>query len=297
MQTFQPIVALDARAELGESPIWHAGEKRLYWVDIFRSELHRFDPATGTDESRAFDQALGCFAFRAGGGFLLAMKDGLATLDSWDAQPVPYGDQMLAGKADLRLNDGCTDPAGRFWVGSVNEAKSATDAALYRADADGTVTFLEGGMTTCNSAGFSADGTMFCHADSPSHMLRAYDADPASGALSNRRILHHFPEGKGTPDGGWFDMEGCFWVALFGLSDGGGKVVRLSPQGEILATVEIPTHRTTMIGFGGEDMRTAYVTSARALMSDAELERHPHAGAIFSFQVDVPGVPATPFAG
>lgn len=297
MEKIEPVVALDARAELGESPIWHAQEKRLYWVDIFRSELHRFDPDTGTDECRSFAQPVGCFAFRSGGGFLLAMKDGLATLDSWEADPVPFGEQILAGKPDLRLNDGCTDPAGRFWVGAVNEAKSAADAALYRAEADGTVILVESGMTTCNSAAFSADGTMFCHADSPSHAVRAYDVDPVSGALTGRRILHRFPEGLGTPDGGWFDVEGCYWVALFGLSDGGGKVVRLSPQGEILCTVEIPTHRTTMIGFGGEDMRTAYVTSARALMSDAELERHPHAGAIFSFRVEVPGVPAKPFAG
>jgi sugar lactone lactonase YvrE len=73
-------------------------------------------------------------------------------------------------------------------------------------------------------------------------------------------------------------------------------VVRLSPQGEILQTVMLPVSRPTMIAFGGHDLRTAYVTSARTGLSDAALEAQPHAGAILSFPVDVPGVPEVPFA-
>lgn len=286
-------IALDARAELGEGPRWHAGERRLYWVDIARNELHCFDPASGSDEMRRFDAPVGCFAFRRAGGLLLAMKDGLATIDDWEAAPMPFGEQWLAERPELRCNDGRTDPAGRFWVGTVNMPKSARDAGLYRVEPDGAVALIESGMLTCNGAAFSADGTAFRHADTPSHELRGYDVDPASGALSGRRILRRFPEGRGRPDGGSFDAEGCYWSALFD----GGRVVRLSAQGEILATVELPAQRPTMIVLGGNDQRTAYVTSARTGLSDEALAAQPHAGAIFAFRVDVPGVPEWPFAG
>jgi sugar lactone lactonase YvrE len=286
-------IALDACADLGEGPRWHAGEQRLYWVDIARQELHRFDPASGRDEMRRFDAPVGCFAFRARGGLILAMKDGLALLDDWDAEPLPFGDQILADRPDLRFNDGRTDPAGRFWVGTVNTAKRALDAALYRVEPDGTIAFVEGDMFTCNGAAFNADGTSFRHADTPSHALRAYDADPATGTLAGRRIFHQFEIGKGRPDGGSFDAEGCYWSALFV----GGRVVRLSPDGEILQTIMLPVSRPTMIAFGGADLRTAYVTTARVGLSDADLAGQPHAGAIFAFKVDGPGFPEPPFAG
>lgn len=286
-------VALDARAELGEGPRWHAQEQRFYWVDIARNELHRFDPASGVDEVRVFAAPVGCFAFRAGGGLLLAMKDGLATLADWGAEPVAFGHQLLADRPDLRFNDGRTDPAGRFWAGTVDMAKSAHDAALYRVDADGTITEIEGGMLTCNGAAFSADGRQFRHADTPTHALRGYDVDPATGALSARRIVHQFDMGAGRPDGGSFDAEGFYWSALFD----GSRVVRIAPDGTVVETVHLPVTRPTMIVFGDEDLRTAYVTTARTGLSDDALAAQPLAGAIFSFRVEMPGLPEWPFAG
>jgi len=286
-------IALDAAADLGEGPRWHAAEQRLYWVDINRRELHRFDPATGRDEMRPFDAPVGCFAFRARGGLLLAMKDGLALLDDWAGALRPFGAPILADKPDLRFNDGRTDPAGRFWAGTVNMAKRAPDAALYRVDPDGTITLVENDMLTCNGAAFNAQGTAFRHADTPSHALRGYAVDPATGTLSERRIVHQFEQGRGRPDGGSFDAAGCYWSALFD----GGRVVRLSDAGDILQTVPLPVSRPTMIAFGGADLRTAYVTSARAGLSDADLADQPHAGAILAFRVEVPGLPEPPFAG
>jgi sugar lactone lactonase YvrE len=285
-------VALDARAMLGEGPRWHPGERLLYWVDIARNELHRFDPGTGKDECRTFEAPVGCFAFRASGGLLLAMKDGFATIADWHAEPAPFGQQIFAGRPDIRFNDGRTDPAGRFWAGSVNMAKSARDAALYRLEGDGVITEVEGGMLTCNGAAFTADGTIFFHTDTPSHALRRYAFDPRSGHLSDRALFHQFPLGEGRPDGGSADAEGCYWTALFD----GGRVVRLSPEGDILAEVVLPVKRPTMIAFGDDDLRTAYVTTARSGLSEAELADHPLSGALFRFRVDVPGIHETPFA-
>jgi sugar lactone lactonase YvrE len=221
------------------------------------------------------------------------MKDGFATIDRWGDEPKPLGEQIFADRPHIRFNDGRTDPAGRFWAGSVNMAKSAHDAALYRLAPDGAIVEVEGGMLTCNGAAFTSDGQRFFHSDTPTHAARVYDCDPASGALSNRTILHQFPFGEGRPDGASVDAEGCYWTALFD----GGRVVRLSPGGEILVEVALPAKRPTMIAFGGDDMRTAYVTTARTGLTPEQIEAEPLSGAIFSFRVDVPGLPEWPFAG
>jgi sugar lactone lactonase YvrE len=277
-----PELILDARAELGEGPRWHAAERRLYWVDIARNALHRFDQASGTAEKRVFDEPVGCFAFRKAGGLLLAMKDGFATLDDWDAEPVRFGEPVLAGKPDYRFNDGRVDPWGRFWVGSVDTTKQTGEAALYRLDPDGRVTWIEGEMLTCNGAAFTADGRRFAHANTPSHALRMYDVE--NRRLTNRRTFHQWPIGEGRPDGGSFDEAGCYWTALYD----GGRVARLSPEGEVIGEVALPVTRPTMIVFGGDDRRTAFVTTARV-----EAERQ--SGGIFSFAVETPGVPEWPF--
>lgn len=284
-------IALKTDAELGECPRWHPDERKLYWVDIARCAFHRFDPVTGVNETRHFDAPVGCFAFVEGGGFVLGMKDGFARLTDWDSQPQPCGEQMLAGRAHLRMNDGRTDPAGRFWAGSVDMEKNAHDATLYRLSSDGSIDAIENGMLTCNGAAFDASGTRFFHADTPSHAVRCYDVDVTSGTLRNRRIFHQFPFGEGRPDGGSVDAEGCYWSALFD----GGRVVCLSPDGQIVTTVTLPVSRPTMIAFGGDDLRTAYVTTARIGLSPEQLSREPLAGSLLSFRVETPGLPEHPY--
>ena len=292
-----PALLIDSACDLGEGPRWHEGERRLYWVDIGAKTMHRWDAASGSVETHAFDAPVACFGFRAGGGMVLGMKGGCALVDGWGDAPHPFGAQVLADRPHHRMNDGRVDGAARFWVGSLNGAKDVEDATLYRLDPDGTLTAIESGMTTCNGAAFSGDGSRFVHSDTPSHAVRIYDCDPATGTLSNRRILHQFERGVGPglgrPDGGSFDVEGCYWVALFD----GWRVVRLSPDGELLREVRLPVQRPTMIAFGGEDGCTAFVTSARTGLDAAALAAQPGAGGVFAFRVDVPGVAEFPFAG
>ncbi len=220
------------------------------------------------------------------------MKDGCALIDDWGAPLRPFGPQVLAGKPHHRMNDGRTDAAGRFWIGSMNGAKDALDATLYCLDPNGTLTEIEGGMTTCNGAAFNADGTRFTHADTPSHAVRIYDTDPKTGVLRNRRILHQFEQGTGRPDGGSFDADGNYWSALFD----GSRVVQIAPDGTILRSVALPASRVTMIAFGGDDLRTAFVTTARIGLDDAALAAQPLAGGVFSFRVTTPGLVEHPFA-
>jgi sugar lactone lactonase YvrE len=284
---------LDAGALLGESPRWHAAEARLYWVDIDAHRIHRTDPATGETETMQLDGPVGCVAPRAGGGLIAGLKDGCALIDHWGEPPRPFGPQMLAGIPEQRCNDACVDAAGRFWVGSVTSDKTNPAATLYRLDSDGSLTVMLGGLLTSNGAAFSPDGRTFYHADTPTHALTAYAADPATGALGEGRLFHQFEMGTGRPDGGTVDAEGCYWSALWD----GWRVVRLSPAGELLQTVELPVQRPSMIALGGADMKTAFVTSSGKSLTDEERRDQPHAGGLFTFRVDVPGLAQPGFAG
>ncbi|ALH78898.1 SMP-30/gluconolactonase/LRE family protein [Sphingopyxis macrogoltabida] len=277
---------LDAGALLGESPRWHAAEARLYWVDIEGRKIHRTDPASGADEVMLLGQQVGCIAPRAGGGLVAALEDGCALIDAWGAAPRPFGPAVLAGKPEQRFNDGCVDAAGRLWVGSLTSDKANPAATLYRLDPDGSLIEIFGGLTTSNGAAFSPDGRIFYHADTPTHAVHAYDVDPATGTLGEGRIFHQFEYGNGRPDGAAVDAEGCYWSALWD----GWRVVRLSPAGELLQTIDLPVQRPTMIAFGGADMRTAFVTSAGKNLTDEERRAQPHAGGVFHFRVDVPGL-------
>ncbi|WP_428631045.1 SMP-30/gluconolactonase/LRE family protein [Sphingopyxis sp.] len=284
---------LDAGALLGESPRWSASEQRLYWVDIEGRTIHRADPVTGIDEVMTLDQQVGCVAPRTGGGLVAALEDGCALIDCWGAAPRAFGPAVLADKSAQRFNDGCVDGAGRLWVGSLTSDKAHPTAALYRLDPDGTLTKVFGGLGTSNGAAFSPDGRTFYHADTPTHAIRAYDVEQATGALGNGRVFHQFAFGNGRPDGAAVDAEGCYWSALWD----GWRVVRLSPAGELLQTVETPVQRPTMIAFGGADMQTAFVTSAGKNLSDEERKAQPHAGGVFTFRVDVPGLEQPMFGG
>ena len=284
---------LDAQALLGESPRWHAPEARLYWVDIDAHRIHRTDPATGATETMQLDQPVGCVAPRAGGGLVMGLKDGCALIDAWGEAPRAFGPAVLAGIAEQRFNDGCVDAAGRFWIGSVTRDKSNPGAMLFRLDPDGALTPMLGGLLTSNGAAFSPDGRTFYHADTPTHALHAYAVDPATGALGDGRLFHQFEQGNGRPDGGTVDAEGCYWSALWD----GWRVVRLSPAGEILQTVEMPVQRPSMVALGGADLCTAFVTSAGKDLSDDARGAQPHAGGLFTFRVDVPGIIQPGFGG
>lgn len=282
---------LDAAATLGESPRCY-DDDYLYWVDIAARRLHRTHIHTAQDEFLELEQQIGCIAACESGGFMLAMESGFFRMAKWGDQPTPFGAQILADQPHLRFNDGCVDPKGRWWVGSVTADKSRPDAALYRLTSDGEIRKMFGGLLTSNGAGFSPDHRFFYHADTPTHALNIYDYDVESGTLSAGRILHQFEQGTGRPDGGAADEAGGYWSALFD----GGRVVRLSPDGKILETVDIPAKRPTMISFGGKDRKTAFVTTATTGLTLDERAAAPKSGGVFRFQVEVAGVRNWKFA-
>lgn len=283
-------LALDARATLGECPRWSVREQVLYWVDIAAHTLNRFDPASGQNSSRVFDEPVACFAERRRGGFVLAMRNRFALIDQFDAAPRWLGD-IVETPREGRFNDGRCDSVGHFLAGTIDFQASA--GALYRVDAEGVVVRLAGGVRSANGLAFSPDGQTMYWSDTRNRIVRRWNYEVASGTISHARTFAEFMPDCGRPDGASVDAQGCYWSALYD----GGRVVRLAPDGRVLEEVAVAARHATMIAFGGSDLRTAYVTTACQQLDAGELARHPYSGGIFSFQVQVPGLPEPLFAG
>jgi len=283
---------LDARASLGECPLWSRSERVLYWVDINAPSLNRFDPATGHNDAMPMPESIGSYALREGGGFVVALRSGIHLCDAHGrierrVAPAPYD------PAHHRFNDGRCDPGGRFVVGSMNERRDGASAALYRLDRDLSLTRLFGDMTISNGLAWSPDGGTMYHADTPRRIVRAFDYDVATGTPSGPRTFAQWNGDTERPDGGTIDSAGNYWIAHYR----GGRLVQLSPRGETIAVHRVPAMCPTMCAFGGADLRTLYVTTARQERDAAELARLPQSGGIFALRVDVPGLPEHHFHG
>ncbi len=286
-------VVLDGRAEVAESPVWDADRRVLVWVDIPRGLVHRLDPATGRDVSVALGQPVGAVALRAGGGLVLATRDGFALLDAAEDEvrsEIPVERDRPAN----RMNDGKCDAAGRFWAGTMALDESAGAGTLYRMGTDRRVDVVLANVTMSNGLDWSPDARTFYFVDTSTGGVDAFDHDAATGALTNRRRLVDVDPGDGLPDGLTVDAEGFLWLALWG----GAVVRRYSPVAELDTVVELPVSQVTSCAFGGPDLDELYVTSAAEGLGSGEARRRePHAGAILRIRPGVPGRLPGVFAG
>lgn len=271
----------DARAKLGEGPLWDARTGELLWVDIPAGIVHRFDPLTGAD--RAFDVGgyIGAVVPRAAGGYALAVAEGFAVAtDDGDVTPL-----AAAGHDEtVRMNDGACDSRGRFWAGSMRLDEGPGGGRLFRLDADHSVTAIQDGVTISNGIGWSPDDSLMYYVDTPTHAVDVFDYDIDSGEATNRRQLFAV-EGPGSPDGLIVDAEGLLWVAFWG----GGCVRRYTTDGAIADVVEVPAAHTTKPAFGGPDLTDLYITTAAG--------DEPTAGGLFLARPGVSGMPANAYAG
>ncbi|TCU19998.1 SMP-30/gluconolactonase/LRE family protein [Rhizobium sullae] len=285
MQTGFDLV-LYAKASLGECPLWSVAEQALYFVDIKRCCIHRFDPQTGGLTTLELSEEVGCIGLVAGGGFVAGLRSGIWLIDA-DGKPVRKLAANPEDQAISRFNDGMVDPMGRFIAGTVDESREKGIAGLYRYDRNG-LTQLADGLLTSNGVAFSPDGRRLYHADTLRYTLYTYDYAPETGTASSRQVFARFGSetDRGRPDGGAVDVDGCYWTALFE----GGRVQRYSPDGTLLAEYPVPVKCPTMVSFGGADMRTLYCTSASVGRSEAELEAFPLSGGLFAMRTDVAGL-------
>lgn len=280
-------LVLDARAALGECPLWVERDAALWFTDIKGKALHRFDPRTGAHGTVALPEEIGCFAARTGGGFVAATRSGIWRLDDGGGFAEKLADNP-EDTAASRFNDGRTDPRGRLVAGTIDEPKAGGKASLYRFDRNGLSAPLMTGLTTSNGLAFSPDGRTMYHADTPSFAVYAHDYDPATGAFENRRLFIRFDEtaaDRGRPDGAAVDAEGCYWIALYE----GSRVERYDPDGRRISVHPVPARCPTMPAFGGDGLSTLFVTSARSGRPEAEFGTFPHAGGLFALDAGVRG--------
>ncbi len=282
--------ALDTPMLLGECPLWHGAEATLYWCDIPGKAVHSLTPATGKHRHWTMPNEPGCIALCEGGGLLVALRSGLAFLDTDSGQLTPFADAPY-DTSKIRFNDGRCDAAGRLWVGSIFEPRDREGATLYRVT-QGTLHDFEQPATVSNGLAFSPDNRTLYRSDTTSHTIFKYDFDLNSGDISNRRVLHTFSQDRannygGRPDGGAVDVEGAYWCAMME----GGKLLRISPEGEILREIALPVRCPTMLAFGGPDLRTLYITTSRNGRPEAELAQYPLSGCLLTMEIDVAGLP------
>ena len=283
-------VVLAANADLAESPVWDSEDDVLWWVDIFRGEVHRFDPSSGRDEKFQLAGPVGSLALRRSGGLIVALRDGLYTYQlGGDVRPLALPEPE---RRHNRFNDGRTDRRGRFWVGSLHLDETEPTGALYRLDPDARCTRMADGIYASNGTAFSPDGRTGYHADSQRGVVWHFDCDPDSGALSNRRVFIEIERRQGAPDGAIVDRDGCYWLT----HASGWRIVRYDPQGRVDRVLQLPVEIPTSAAFGGRDGRTLFITTARYSLSPEALSIQPLAGSILAIDVGVGGEADTRFA-
>lgn len=288
---------VEARNTLGEGPIWDAEEQALYWLDITERIIHRYEPGSGAIRRWRTPSEVGSIALRRNGdGMVGGFRSGIGFF-SPQSEKLEITHAPEAALAENRFNDGKCDPQGRFWCGSIHEVSDPSlrkpIAAVYRLDADGSLTRIRTGVRTSNGFAWSPDGATMYFTDTPSLQILAFDYDSKTGNMGNERVFATLPRGAGRPDGATVDTEGCLWSAHFD----GWRVTRYSPKGEILRVVDLPVANVTSCAFGGPDLDTLYITTAREDLSAQELLEQPLAGALFAIEPGVRGMPAQRFAG
>jgi sugar lactone lactonase YvrE len=286
-------LALDARATLGECPLWHEQRKKLYWVDILEKEIHEFDPSSGKDRTYYVGHFVGCVGIRKKGGLILGLHHALAHFDFRTKSVRPICRPGGLRRAN-RFNDGKCDPAGRFWAGTMDLGARPGRGSLYVLNSQLRVRCVLNGVTISNGMAWSLDARTLYYIDSASQDIWAFDYDRRTGNIYNRRIAFRIPKRLGLPDGMTIDVEGMLWVALWG----GGRVARWNPQtGNLLETIRLPVSLVTSCSFGGPGLSVLFITSARTSLNRTGLAREPLAGGLFRVEPGPIGTANHQFAG
>ncbi|MBU2912972.1 SMP-30/gluconolactonase/LRE family protein [Reichenbachiella agariperforans] len=279
---WEAVLFYEDKNELGEGAIWNHETNELWSVDIEGKKWFQLDVSNKSQLVHQLDQRIGTIVPSADGRAVVALEDGVYYYDpTTGEQELIVTPDMHTGK--IRFNDGKCDPSGRLWVGSMHLDQISDAANLYKISADGGSEQMLDSVTISNGIVWSSDQKTMYYIDTPDGKVRVFDYDDETGTISNERSLMDFTA-YGYPDGSTIDAENNLWVCLWN----GNKVLQIDTEsGEIIGEVHIPAHNITSCAFGGENLDSLFITSARVDMSEAELDSLPHAGSIF---VAVPGV-------
>ncbi|HEV2516554.1 MAG TPA: SMP-30/gluconolactonase/LRE family protein [Devosia sp.] len=279
---------VDSRCELGEGPFWHPLLERLFWFDILNQTML----SAGTDghvvDRITFKDTVSAGAVIDKGSLAIAQSGALLRYDfATDSTSVIA--EIEGDVPTNRTNDSRVDRTGGFWIGTMGRKPDASVGGVYQYRA-GQVTKVIGNIRIPNSICFSPDGRTAYFTDAGKMIIRCA-TDPATGLPVGPWEDFFTMEGPGGADGSAVDSEGYLWNARWG----GGKVIRISPDGKLDTVVEVPgVSQVSCPAFGGSDLKTLYITTAREHMTPEQIEREPHAGSVFAVALDVPGI-AEPF--
>jgi len=265
---------------LGEGPVWHPQEQKLYWVDLFDPMICVWDAQSDTLSRHPFDFRISATAL-CDDGFVLMSDKGFLRADAHFhvKETYPFSKPL---HPQSHANDGAVDRRGRFWAGTATGQHSNNH--LFRLDG-GTVTTMAHNIGISNGIAWSPDNTLMYYVDSPKRVIYVYDYDISTGNISNRRNLVHTPDAVETPDGITVDIEGYIWCAQWD----GWRVTRYAPDGTVDLEVEIPVQRPTSCTFGGDNLDKLYVTSAHIELTEEQRRQQPLAGNVFCIETDTRG--------
>jgi sugar lactone lactonase YvrE len=287
-----PDLLVDARARLGEGPVWDDRTGTVVWVDIEGKAIHVTEPSTGADRVLSTPLAVSLAMPRRSGGYIATMEDGLWVVaeDGRAERLVEIPENRQDG---LRFNDGACDPVGRLWAGTMAWDFRDGAGSLYRVEPDLRVTRVLDDVTISNGLAWSPDGATMYYVDTPTLRIDAFDCDLATGEITGRRAVATIPEGEGRPDGICVDVEGGIWVALWP----GWAVRRYLPDGTLDAIIPLPVAEVSSCVFGGPDLDTMFITTAWSTLPDEARAAQPHAGSLFVTRPGIRGIPRATFAG
>ncbi len=274
----------DYECDTGENPLWHPLERCLYWVDIPRGRLFRYDPASGQHE-QCFQSAMpiGGFTIQADGALLLFMAGGAVA--RWAAGRLDVLIQELPEERGYRFNDVIADRRGRVFCGSVWLNPGERPGGLYRLDTDGTLQRVLDGVSISNGMAFAPGGQHLYYTDSTPRHIYQFDYCEETGALASQHLWLCTPPGAGVPDGMTVDAEGFIWSARWD----GSALYRYTPEGVVERRIELPARKVSSLTFGGDDLGDLYVTTA--LAGGDKAQEGQGAGALFRLRLGIHGRP------
>lgn len=273
-------------ASLGEGAIWNYKSQELYWIDIEQKALNVYNPNTKKNKIISTPSRIGTVVPMNSNEVLSALEDGVYRTNLTTGASTLYTD-MKQQLLDSRLNDGKCDPSGRFWVGSMHLQQETGKATLYAIDADGKLEMKIDSVSISNGIVWTSDKKTMYYIDTPTSQIKSYDYDNETGAISNSKIAVQIPTELGFPDGMTIDEEDMLWVGMWN----GNAVIRFNPKtGKVLQKVAVPAHNVTSCAFGGKNLDTLFITTARVDMTDDELKKYPLAGSLFKVVPGVKGV-------
>ena len=277
---------------LGEGILWIKSLDSLVWVDIERSRLFKQGILDETPDCWVLETKPTSIAAWCETRLLLTTERGLSVLDLSDDQLHEIL-VLCDASDDVRMNDGATDPQGRFWFGSMDLDGHSGNGKLYCLHGDGTVDIAMEGIGIGNGIAFANSGKIMYFADSAAGTIYRCEVDSRSAKILTREVFVGPHLGPGIPDGAAVDRDGCLWSCRWD----GWSICRFDTDGTLDQVYELPVQRPTRCTFGGSDLRTLYVTTARIGLGEAELTKQSEAGSVLSLRVSHTGVESQPYSG